>query len=270
MKAKKLHVPLVLSLLIILTLGASQAQESGALPASAALGTSFTYQGRLAGSSGHPISGPCDLQFGLWNDAAAGSMVAGPVEKLAVPLSDGRFTVELDMGPVFDGSPRWLEIGVRCTGDPGYVTLTPRQSITAAPYALQAANADTVDGLHAGNLARTTYGTLTPEMGSVSIEIPHWTPFTLHLGSGWPDSGGVAIVQGMENDRAVAITFVAYNGNNTTTSGGAECYESQTTTLLTFGNGSYTYSVGCPGESDGAHNLVLTASGVELRYRIEY
>lgn len=135
-------------------------------------------------------------------------------------------------------------------------------------------DADTVDGLHAGNLARTTYGTLdTPGSGSasVTIEIPHWTPFTLHLSSGWPDDGGVAFVQGFENDYYVGVTYIAYNGDGTSSSGGAECAESGTNTLLTFGSGPYSYSVKCPGENSGAHNLVLTASGTpELRYTIMY
>jgi hypothetical protein len=131
-------------------------------------------------------------------------------------------------------------------------------------------DADTVDGVHAGNLARTTYGTLYPSEGSVTIEIPHWTPFTLHLGSGRPQYGGVAFVQGFENDYYVAITYIAYNGDGTSASGGAECYEGGTTTLLTFGSGGYIYTVRCPGEVSGPHNLVLTATGVELRYTLMY
>jgi len=131
-------------------------------------------------------------------------------------------------------------------------------------------DADMVDGLHAGNLARTTYGTLYPSPGSVTIEIPHWTPFTLHLASGWPHHGGIAFVQAFENDYYVAITYIKYNGDGTSASGGAECYEGDTTTILTFGSGSYIYTVKCPGETSLPHNLVLTATGVELRYTLMY
>jgi hypothetical protein len=129
-------------------------------------------------------------------------------------------------------------------------------------------DADTVDGYHSGNLARSSYGTLSA--GSVSIEIPHWTPFTLHLSSGWPDYGGLALVQGFENDHYVGITWVQYNGNGTSSYGGAECYEGNTTTILTFGSGSYIYTVSCPGEVTDPHNLVLTATGVELRWSLIY
>lgn len=131
-------------------------------------------------------------------------------------------------------------------------------------------DADTVDGYHGGNLARVTYGTLYPSPGSVTIEIPHWTPFTLHLASGWPDFGGVAFVQGFENDWYVGITYIKYNGDGTSSVGGAECYEGNTTTILTFGSGGYIYTVQCPGETTEPHNLVLTATGVELRYTIMY
>lgn len=54
-----------------------------------------------------------------------------------VAVSDGLFTVELDFGAVFDGVALWLEIAVRpgaSTG--GYTILSPRQPLTAAPYAL--------------------------------------------------------------------------------------------------------------------------------------
>jgi len=169
------------------------------------------------------------------------------------------------------------QFAVRATGGVNFTTGSNTDFLVNGNTVWHAGNdgsgsgldADTVDGVHAGNLARTTYGTLSAP-GSVTIEIPHWTPFTLHLGSGWPDVGGVAFVQGFENDYYVAITYIAYNGDGTSSYGGAECYEGNTTTLLTFGSGSYIYTVRCPGEASGPHNLVLTATGVELRYTLMY
>jgi subtilisin-like proprotein convertase family protein len=133
-------------------------------------------------------------------------------------------------------------------------------------------DADTVDTVHAISFQREYYDGYLAAGNSVSIEIPHYAPFTLQLASGWPDDGGVAFVQGFENDRTVAITFIAYNGNGTSQTGGAECHESSTTTLLQFGVGEFIYQVKCPGEASGAHNLVLTAQagGVELKYRLIY
>jgi len=56
-----------------------------------------------------------------------------------VDVSDGLFTVQLDMGgAVFDGSDLWLQIGVTTNGGPGYALLSPRQKFTATPYAIKA------------------------------------------------------------------------------------------------------------------------------------
>ena len=64
------------------------------------------------------------------------------VEDLTV--TDGGFTTQLDFGSVFDGTALWLEVGVRdgvSTG--GYTVLSPRQELTAAPFAQHATTAET-------------------------------------------------------------------------------------------------------------------------------
>ena len=116
---------LVLVLLMLFPLGLTSAQGP--------VGLDFTYQGYITGDD-LPISGACDFQFTLWDDAAAGSQVGPLVEQLAVPVGSGRFTTRLDFGNVYDGTALWLEVAVRC-GDPDYTPLTPRQALTAAPYA---------------------------------------------------------------------------------------------------------------------------------------
>ncbi|NMD21717.1 MAG: hypothetical protein GYA76_15935 [Verrucomicrobia bacterium] len=45
---------------------------------------------------------------------------------------------------MFDGSARWLEIAVRTNGDTAFTTLTPRQQLTPAPYALYAGTSSDV------------------------------------------------------------------------------------------------------------------------------
>jgi len=79
----------------------------------------------------------------------------------ATPISNGVFTVSLDFGNQFPGAARWLEIAVRTNGGGAYATLSPRQQITSAPYAVQAANAvnassaATAGSVAAANIAGT-------------------------------------------------------------------------------------------------------------------
>jgi hypothetical protein len=102
------------------------------------LGTGFTYQGRL-NSSGVPVNATADFQFSLWNAASAGVQVGSTVAVNNLSISNGLFTVTLDFGwSAFNGDARWLQIALRSpAGGGAFTTLTPRQSITVAPYALQ-------------------------------------------------------------------------------------------------------------------------------------
>ncbi len=123
-----------LMVLTLLWLSWGLTTAHGAQPQSS-MGTTFTYQGYLT-TSDHPVEGNCDMQFSLWTEAAAGTQVGATLDRLAVPLSKGRFTVQLDFGSVFDGTAYWLKIAVRCpAGSGSYTDLTPRQALTAAPYA---------------------------------------------------------------------------------------------------------------------------------------
>ncbi len=113
-----------------------------AAPPAAAVGTGFTYQGRL-NVDGAPANGVCNLQFVLFNAANGGGAVAS-VGPLQVNIEQGLFTVTLDFGAaVFTGNDRWIEIRAQCPGKASQ-TLQPRQPITAAPYALYANSAGAV------------------------------------------------------------------------------------------------------------------------------
>jgi hypothetical protein len=103
------------------------------------LGSAFTYQGQLL-MGGAPVSGVCDLQFGLWDAATGGTLVATAQSATSVAVQNGLFTLQLDFGAVaFNGGARWLEVGARCpAGSGAYEQLIPRQSLTAVPYALYA------------------------------------------------------------------------------------------------------------------------------------
>lgn len=105
----------------------------------AAVGDTFTYQGQLELENA-PANGQYDLQFTLYDAADGGSMVGATVTVPGKTVVDGYFDVILDFGPgVFDGEARWLQIAVRESGTgASYTTLSPRQRLTATPYALRA------------------------------------------------------------------------------------------------------------------------------------
>lgn len=139
---------IVPALLVILFLAAGNAAAQapeGELQAGAALGSGFTYQGRLARSGG-PVTGTCDFSFGLYDQPGSGSPPSGGTllgtdSAPGVGVSQGYFTVVLneagEFGPnAFTGQARYLQVTVNCGG--GAVVLSPRQPLTASPYALYA------------------------------------------------------------------------------------------------------------------------------------
>src|SRR5688500_13763788 len=118
-----------------------------------AQGTAFTYQGRLNGSNGS-VTGIYDFRFGLFDTPTEGRGFAADAENTGV--SNGLFTVTLDFGPGIIVAPgRWLEINVRTNGAGDFETLSPRQAITAAPYATRAGAAASADSVAAANVTGT-------------------------------------------------------------------------------------------------------------------
>jgi hypothetical protein len=126
-----------------------------------AQGTAFTYQGRL-NENGSPATGMYDLEFVLYDTPGNGSAIGGSVTNAATTVSNGLFVAVLDFGPaIFDGHDRWLQISARTNGsaDP-FVSLTPRQHITAAPYAVFSATSGSItNGLIQNPLFIGTTGT---------------------------------------------------------------------------------------------------------------
>ena len=122
------------------------------------MGTVFTYQGQLI-KDGVPVNGTCDIRFILYESGAGGSQVGPIVEKLAVTVTSGFFTVpDLDFGSgVFAGDRRWLEVAVKCpAGGRSYATVGDRQELTATPYALYAPSAG--NAASATNSERARHG----------------------------------------------------------------------------------------------------------------
>ena len=126
----------------LLCVGAAAFMLTGQLAQAASLGTAFTYQGRLF-IGDVPANGLYDLQF--TNYDAVGNALGG-FNTNALPVTNGLFTVTLDFGAVFDGTPRWLEISERANGVGSFATLAPRQQLSSAPYAVFANSASNLLG----------------------------------------------------------------------------------------------------------------------------
>ena len=102
-------------------------------------GTSFNNISDWKYSSEDTFGGGYDEQLEILHEDTL-TQQGVTLTKDNVSIEDGYFTVELDFGnDVLDGDARWLEIAVR-PGDSNdlYTTLSPRQAITPAPYAMYA------------------------------------------------------------------------------------------------------------------------------------
>jgi len=153
------------------------------------LTTAFTYQGELSNASA-PADGAYDLRFSLFDAASGGAQVGTTLCVDNVQVVSGRFIVQLDFGSQYAGQQRFLEVRVRadsgqaCANTTGYTTLTPRQPLTAAPYAnyatgagtaaiaTTAANASQLNGQAASfytNAANLTTGTIPDARLSTTV-----------------------------------------------------------------------------------------------------
>jgi len=122
---------------VVVALLAAAAKFVGGTP----LDQTFTYQGQLR-NAGQLVNGPVDLRITLWDAGVAGGQVGSANTFNAMQLNDGRFACGLNFGgAAFDGSNRWIQVEFRNPAGSGqYQALTPRDKITATPYALYALN----------------------------------------------------------------------------------------------------------------------------------
>ena len=138
MKTKNLLTSFLVLLAMTLPITVTNAQ-SPATPEN--IGTAFTYQGHLK-RDGAPVNGTCDVAFRLFDAASAGNQIGSVVTK-TLQITNGLFTTQLNGNnefgaTAFNGNARWLEIRVSntCPASGAFTTLTPRQAITPAPYAM--------------------------------------------------------------------------------------------------------------------------------------
>ena len=101
----------------------------------ALLGSGFTYQGRLD-DNGAPANGSYDFRFALFTVDSGGTAI-DTVEVEGQSVSEGLVNASLDFTNVpYDGQALWIEVSTRAAGGSDFTTLSPRQPISAAPYAL--------------------------------------------------------------------------------------------------------------------------------------
>ncbi|HNS38389.1 MAG TPA: tail fiber domain-containing protein [Anaerolineaceae bacterium] len=177
----------LLALAVVVLAAPGLAQANGlSLPdqPQAPLGTGFTYQGYLTDGEG-PADGAYDFQFSLYSVEDGGSPL-GTLTLGDQAVTGGYFTVLLDFGAgMFDGSARWLAIGVRGGAETGdYTPLDPRQALSAAPYAMYAPSA--------GAASTAAYAATSP-----------WTGIT-GLPTGFAD--------GVDDDTDTNTTYTAGDG----------------------------------------------------------
>jgi hypothetical protein len=193
-----------LVLLVTLALAANLTRAQGpdeVVTAQAAVGTAFTYQGRLT-DNGVPADGVYDFRFILYDAASNGTQVGSMVPKENTAVTDGVFTVELDFSSgIFTGEARYLEIGVR-PGDSGsiFTTLSPRQELTPAPYALSLRPGAVVD-----NASGTGHGLEVRSSGSHGSGSALWAESE--------DPNGIAIWAHNESSDVTLVTRNAGTGD---------------------------------------------------------
>lgn len=134
MKARYLFIIVGVITILFLAGGIAGAfpDLSPASPAvvAAPVSSGISYQGRLTSPGGSPLNGSFTMRFVVYDDEVAGSALWDS-GNMNVTVENGLFNVQLGVDQAdFDGQELWLSIIV--DGQ----TLSPRQEILPAPYAL--------------------------------------------------------------------------------------------------------------------------------------
>lgn len=112
----------------------------------------INYQGYLTDSGGSPLNATPTMDFDIYDAATGGTFMWG--ESQTVNVVNGNYSIEIGQDPVnnpfpvnlFEGS-RYLELTVN--GEP----LSPRLHLTCSPFAMKAADADSLEGQRASEFA---------------------------------------------------------------------------------------------------------------------
>lgn len=224
----------------------------------AMVGSAFTYQGQLT-KAGSPVNATCDLTFKLFDASTTppGVQVGSTVTKTAVAVAQGLFTVSVDFGAAsFQGDERWLEIAAKCPGDASFVTLSPRQGLTPAPYALSfrpnAAVTGVVDN-YAVLTVTNTSGSVAP-IGILGVA----SSWQQGIGLGGHATSATGMTYGVygraDSDAGVGVYGTATNSNGTS-------YGVYATSSSGSGTGVYGEGLATSGTTYGVYGKTNSTSG---------
>jgi hypothetical protein len=158
--------------LVLAAIGTASASGTAASTPAAVqatpVGGGFTYQGELKNASG-PVNATCVFQFARYDAASGGAPIGAPLSQ-NIQVAGGLFTAQLDFGAgAFSGQSQWLQVAVKCPGDTSFTVLTPRQQLTAVPYALSLMPGATISG--PASVALTIENTtFASQMGTTAID----------------------------------------------------------------------------------------------------
>lgn len=189
-----LSIALILGL-ILLTVVAIDAQSA-----------SFTYQGKL-NSNNNPANGTYEMQFKLFDAMTDGNQIGSTITNSSVTVTQGIFTVTLNYGAsAFDGSSRYLEIGVRQQGDTNpYTVLSPRQLLTSTPYAVRSLNSTSAD--------TAITATNSTQLGGVAANQYVQTSDSRLSDARSPTAGSQSYIQNTNNQQASSNFNISGNGS---------------------------------------------------------
>jgi hypothetical protein len=120
----------------------------------------INYQGKLTDSRGEPLNGTYSMRFDLYNSSSGGSSLWNETQN--VNVNSGMYDVHLGASATLPATLfaandiLYLQVSIRNSSGV-YEALSPRQRLTSSPYAMQAADADTLGGMTPGSFATSAH-----------------------------------------------------------------------------------------------------------------
>jgi hypothetical protein len=202
-----------------------------------------SFSGRATGPEGKTISGPASVTFAIYRDQAEGSPLWLETQNV---MADGKGTYGVQLGATqpgglpldlfSSGDARWM--GVRVNGGEEQ----PRVLLLSVPYALKAADAETLGGLPASAFMRAA-PTVPVVAGSVSVSATA-APSTGVTGTG--SAGAIPVWDSASN---ITSSIMTQTGTGSTA-------------RIGINNPTPFATLDVKGSSDFRGNTSLLASGV--------